>query len=115
MTAQIIPFPKLKSVNEGMASVSKAAMQHCHLGERDPASRLHIVRPSALGKTQRTALRIVEDVCLEHHLVHPAMEPERERTLAFWATLPIPPARVETPLSVARRLTHLILPMVEHA
>ena len=114
MAAQIIPFPRLNAVNEGMAPLGTTAMQHTS-APSDPATHMHIVRPSAFGRSQQTAQRIVEDVCLEHHLTHPAFETNTERPAAFWATLPMPPARVETPISVAKRLAHMLLPVAEHA
>ena len=115
MGAQVSPFPKLDTVNEGMAPLPTAAIQSTATALEYPAKRLHIVRPSAFARTQPTALRIVEDGCLEHPLVHPAMQADNERTHTFWATLPVAPARVETPISVAKRLAHFILPTVEHA
>ena len=119
MAAQIIPFPKLANVNEEMRQEPAVAAND--LFRASANTGLHLVKPSIAkpfvlpSESQQIAIRIVEDVCMEHNLLHPAFEPMTERSSAFWATLPMPPVRIETPIAVARRLAHIILPIVELA
>ena len=122
MAAQIIPFPKLATMNEGMRQGPASVAPRDSLAAAGSTSKgLHLVQPTITNplafaaESQQTALRIVEAICIEHDLQHPALEPATARSLAFWATLPLPPARVETPLSVARRFARTILPVVELA
>ena len=115
MATQIIPFPKLATLNRGVLQEPNPAEARDLFRAMDGSRGLHLVEPSVTAtsrcapQSQQTALRIVADVCIEHNLLHPACEPMTTRASAFWAALPMPPARVETPFAVARRLARMIL------
>ena len=63
--------------------------------------------------SQQQAKRIVmesqQDVVALNDRPYPGSAVFNERSPQFWATLPMPETHTETPLTVARRLAHLIL------
>ena len=111
MAAQIILFPKVASVKEEIVHGEYGPMPQTAARRCPSLTALHLVK----SRSQQAALRIVEDVCREHDVPHPTYGSLSERSSAFWATLPMPPARVETPVSVAKRLAHVLLPINELA
>ncbi|HEY4359121.1 MAG TPA: hypothetical protein VGN16_25465 [Acidobacteriaceae bacterium] len=109
MAARIIPFP------QRLRRFSPAAVFASHAGQSAPhhavvrgTSGLHVVPVAeALKGSQQQALRIVHEV-EQCHAAAPSTAKGPQRTQDFWDTLPLPQSRRDTPLSVARRLMHIL-------
>lgn len=109
MAARIIPFV------QGVRRFSIPAMPPFRFSasRSNDSSCLHVVPAvEVLQDTQRQALRIVREVRHqqglpeERHAVAVPKAPQRSQE--FWDTLPLPQSQRDTPLSVVRRVMHLL-------
>jgi hypothetical protein len=121
MAAKIIPFPGFmqRHFTRNLARQMPNAMEESR--EWDSADGIHLVGTAGPGSqeanaearrdSQQEAFRIVQEVQQEWNDSHPARRQQvsLHRPPGFWKTIPLPLPERETPLTVARRLMHMLL------
>jgi hypothetical protein len=121
MSAKILQFPKrIEPDAQHIADACIEALRHMPM--EPEVKRSHGLRLVKAGEqpvvpdyslSQQQATRIVlesrQDVMGLKEKPYLGSAVFNERSPQFWATLPVPETHTETPLTVARRLAHLIL------
>jgi hypothetical protein len=114
MAARILEFPKRAEAAPEVVQACVTAIQQSHNnGAPEPGPRLVKAGSEYIAPvhthSQQQALQIVQESRQDAKRLPDVKALISERSPQFWANLPVPEERMETPLTVARRLAHLIL------